>query len=425
MTTIRELIARFGIEADTTPITRFNTAINQATANLRRLSTIQLKGLDKALKKFLNDASNVLEDEEVKSTYQKKIDNFNKFLRKAFLTTAAVIAAGFAATFKAFKRFGVEEQAEARLEFQLSKIPGAFEETKKKIQEASKEVDGMISKIKYLNAASASFGIATDPELFNRIIGYASKLSIVLGKDLVEVVSALSSFVATGSVEGLKELGLTTAQILELQSKSQAGYSKLAIAGRTKVLFDEMEKNIEGLNKAYKSFRTTGAASSKRLEAATDDFVVEVGKSSDSYKELNNKTASFLRKIIKKREEEIGWIDALTQIYKELSIERGKEAIEIRKRIQSQKKAEGTGTFFSNDPDNLDLIYPLLLGNRNINLNQPMNSTINNTITINGVDTSNAGEVGRVVEEKIEQAIETNNKKYLNNKIIRGKNQLP
>lgn len=430
MATIRELIAKFGVEVDTTPIARFNSAINQAKKNLRNLARLRIRGLDKEIKKALADSSKALNSPEVRENFRKNISKFDKFLNKAALALAGTITAGIAGALKSFKRFGEEEQATSRLRFQLSKIPGEFERTQQKIKDTIKDTGGLINKIDLLNAASSSFEIDTNPEAFRETIDAASKLSLILGRDVTDIASAFAQFRATGAVQQFQAFGFFTRQQLEILEKAGTELTDVGVRQRTNLLEELVTRNIDNINEEFTNFADTGIASAKRETTARDELIRVLGSETGLIKNVNGALVKWETNLAQNVEKTGGFFSGLGKTISQASEEQKKQ-LDIE-RIDREKR--GITIFqqflesFGISPDKKakETFNPrfnsFLNNTRNTsNINQITNQV---EVNIQAGPTEDSEQLTRSVTKGIEQALGTLEQQSSRGTLIRGKNQI-
>lgn len=420
MATIRELVVRMGVEVDTTPIKRFNSAIKDAKKNLANIGGIKIGGIASGFKKGLTDAANSLDSDEVRNRFRGRIQGFKRFIKKAFLAVAATITATIAGAFMSFTAFASDERAIIRLRTQLTRIPGEFEKTRDLINQITGDnvLGKFVKKIDLLNAASLSESIVTLPELFRETAGLAVKISSIFGEDFTvgDVSSGFAQFVKSGTnLDFIQKLGFKTAQELEVLQKAGTEVTEIGQQQRLNLLRRLISQNIERFDENFIEFQKTSASSLDKASVSVDNFTKIVGEKSGVFtvavdtvsKALDNLTIN-----IKEQDSVIGGINSAA-----------KESFNAIKNnvVSAISQDSNTQQQFFGPPGAQFQPSTVGGGRGSIINNNP--STVNNiSVSVTGGNTNS--ETARAVAAEIQKQAGDVTQQSKRNLIIRGQNQV-
>ncbi len=268
MTIVRQLVAEFGFQVDTTPADRFDAAVKRSKRNLTDFSKIDLV-------------------------------RFSRGLKRALAGTAAIFAAEITAgLLGAFKQADIKK-VEEQLKFQFR---ADFDSIRQEVERILKDpiLGRLTTELELLNAAATLRGEGFQPDVIKRNLANVLKFSTIMRENLEQGTQSFLGALKSGDLKLFIQAGKFSAQQAQLIEKTGTGLGRLGLLGRVievEKLFGEIDERV---NKRLVELISTGALAQERLFNTLDKLAVEIGdKTLPAFRDLNKELLPFIDSLIK------------------------------------------------------------------------------------------------------------------------------
>jgi hypothetical protein len=234
----------------------------------------KIGGLKKKINAWMKGAAAA-----VKNKSKKVLSNIKKFADKINLKANLVRSAmaALAATTASVVMAASKESAETRV-LGLSG-EGGVEKLKENYSKIRKLSKGLFDEGDIAKAGAAFLEVNNNIEAMNKLMPVATKLAVIHGKDLGEVMTQLGQFTVTGSEESLKNLGLYNEREIELIKKQGKEASQFTNTQKLQTLYSQVGKKKGQIDPAFqKSFGDT-STKFKQLTGTAKQGALEFGES--------------------------------------------------------------------------------------------------------------------------------------------------
>ncbi|MBT4263803.1 MAG: hypothetical protein HOD85_06290 [Deltaproteobacteria bacterium] len=295
---IKKLKEAFKQKIETTKLGKGLKAISDSMAKLSKATKSVMKSLKpgemaKKVAAWLKGAAKAVTNNSKKflagvGGLAKKINLKGNLIRGALAGLAAITGGVIGAASK--------EDAEIRIQAfagddGLKKMEGNY----KKIRSLSK---GVFDDADIAKSASGFLAINNNFEAMNKLLPAATKLAMIHGKSLEEVMSSFAQFTVSGSEDSLKSLGVYDEREIELIRKQGKEASQFTNTQKLQTLNSQLAKK-EG---------RTDAAFEKTLQSTSTKFKQVKGEITQTATEIGENWQGTVNKSMEKTKELLQWI---------------------------------------------------------------------------------------------------------------------